>query len=51
MHRLAFDGKAPALVIIEVRTFPELLIEHTNFLLKIFNDNLLVAVHPVGTAA
>ena len=46
----AFDGIPAALVILEARTFPQLLLEHTDFLLELFNDDVLVAVQPAGTA-
>ena len=46
----AFYGQLTALVIIEARAFSQLLLDHADFLLEVFNDDLLVAVHPSGTA-
>jgi hypothetical protein len=47
---LAFHRQSAALVIIEARAFSQLFLEHTDFFLEIFNDDLLVPVHPSGTA-
>jgi hypothetical protein len=46
----AFHGQSAALVIIEARAFSHLLFEHADFLLEVLDDDLLVAVHPSGTA-
>src|SRR5882672_2881931 len=48
--RFAFHGQSPALVIIEARASSQLLFEHADFRLEVFDDDLLVAVHPSGTA-
>ena len=47
---LTFEGQSAALNIIEPRAFPQLFFEHTDFLLEVFNHNLLVLVHPPGEA-
>jgi len=47
---LTLDGQSAPLLIIEPRAFPQLLFEHTDFLLEVFDYNLLVPVHPTGKA-
>jgi hypothetical protein len=49
-HPSRFDGQPPPLVIIKAWPFAELLLEHLNFLLKVFDDLLLVAVEPTRWA-
>ena len=46
----AFRGPSAALVIIEARASAQLLLEHADFHLEVFDDDLLVAVQPSGTA-
>src|SRR5882724_13005047 len=48
--RFAFHGQSPALVIIEARASSQLLFDHADFRLEVFDDDLLVAVHPSGAA-
>ena len=49
-HRLAFASQRAALVIIQARVFPQLLLEHTDFLLEIFRDGLFMKLHPSDAA-
>jgi hypothetical protein len=46
----AFHGQSAALVIIEARASSQLFFVHADFRLEVFDDDLLVAVHPSGTA-
>ena len=43
-----FECESVALIVLEPRTFPQLLLERADFLLEEFDDRLLVAVHPAG---
>jgi hypothetical protein len=43
-----FEGQAAPLIIVELGAFAQLFFEYSNFLLQVFNDVLLVAVHPTG---
>ena len=47
---LTLDCQSAALIIIEARTFAQLLFENANFFLEVFDEDLLVAVHPTGDA-
>jgi hypothetical protein len=38
------------LVVVEARAFFQLFFEHADFLFEVFNDDLLVLVHPSGKA-
>ena len=48
--RFSFHGQSATLVIIEARASAQLLFEHADFGLEVFDEDLLVAVHPSGTA-
>jgi hypothetical protein len=47
---LALDCPSAPLIIVEPRAFAQLLFENADFLLEVFDDNLLVTVHPAGDA-
>jgi hypothetical protein len=43
-------GQLATLIILEARTPSQLFFENQDFLLEIFNDELLVVIHPAGNA-
>jgi hypothetical protein len=47
---LAFHSQSAAWVVVEARAFSQLFFEHADFLFEVFNDDLLVVVHPSGKA-
>lgn len=47
---LSSHGQSATLGVIELRPFAQLFSKNADFLLEIFNDELLVAIHPTGNA-
>jgi hypothetical protein len=47
---LGVDRQAAALIITQARAFSQLLLEHAYLLPEVFDDSLLVAIHPAGNA-
>jgi len=43
-------GEPAALIIVESGSFAQLLLQHSDLLLEVFDDVLLLAVHPTGQA-
>ena len=46
----SFDGQPAALAVIKPRFFAQQCLDQADFFLLVFNDLLLVAVHPTGNA-
>ena len=49
-HNLRLESQAAPLVNVEPGTPSQLLLQNTHFLLKVFDDYLLVAIHPTCNA-
>ena len=49
-HGLRLESQAASLVIVEPGTPSQLLLQNTHFLLKVFDDYLLVTIHPTCNA-